>query len=165
MGTTVVDWERRRELEETVLALRLARKGAAEVDGWIRTLRRTVGLPVAALAGRLGVGEGEIFRLEGTERRGAIEMRSLRRAAEALGCDLVYGLVPRVKNVGEMAAEVDAARWAKRAAARERRRARDRRRRRGIPEGLEEEPAWRERMRKEARKMLRGMGLRAAGKK
>ena len=36
-----------------------------------------------------------VQRLELSEAEGAIQLKSLRRAAEALDCDLVYALVPR----------------------------------------------------------------------
>jgi predicted DNA-binding mobile mystery protein A len=47
------------------------------------------------LATRLGVVESTVVRLEASERADTAQLRSLRRAAEALDCDLVYALVPR----------------------------------------------------------------------
>jgi predicted DNA-binding mobile mystery protein A len=37
-----------------------------------------------------------ISGLENSERAGTVQLGTLRRAADALGCDLVYTLVPRV---------------------------------------------------------------------
>jgi predicted DNA-binding mobile mystery protein A len=49
----------------------------------------------AELAGRMGVGQSTISELESSEVRGTIKLDSLRRAAGALDCKLVYFLVPR----------------------------------------------------------------------
>jgi len=47
------------------------------------------------LAARMGVTESTVLRLEASERADAAQLSSLRRAAAALDCDLVYALVPR----------------------------------------------------------------------
>lgn len=49
----------------------------------------------AALGGRLGVTAGAVTRLEQSEAADRIRLDTLRRTADALGCDLVYVLVPR----------------------------------------------------------------------
>ena len=46
------------------------------------------------LAKRLGVQQPRVIELERGEVSGNITVRSLERAAEALGCELVYVLVP-----------------------------------------------------------------------
>jgi len=48
--------------------------------------------------------------MEYAEGRGVIELQTLRRAAEALGCDLVYGLSPREETLAAIAADTEAAR-------------------------------------------------------
>ncbi len=52
-------------------------------------------MSAAALASRLGTTPGAVIRLEQSEARDRIRLESLKRAADALGCDLVYVLVPR----------------------------------------------------------------------
>jgi predicted DNA-binding mobile mystery protein A len=47
------------------------------------------------LAARMGVTGSTVVRIEANERVDSVQLRTLRRAAEALGCDLVYALVPR----------------------------------------------------------------------
>jgi len=64
-------------------------------DGWIRSIRKALGMPATALARRLGVQSGTLANLEKAERQGTISLRSLREAASALDCELVYALVPR----------------------------------------------------------------------
>jgi hypothetical protein len=42
------------------------------------------------------------------ETEGRIELNTLRRGAEALGCELVYGLVPKEGSLRERAAAIEA---------------------------------------------------------
>jgi predicted DNA-binding mobile mystery protein A len=63
--------------------------------GWIRAVREALGMSAAVLADRLGVTPSAVIRLEQSEAGDRIRLETLRRAADALGCDLVYVLVPR----------------------------------------------------------------------
>lgn len=63
--------------------------------GWVRTIREALGMSAATLAERLGITAGAVSRLEQSEAADRIRLDTLRRAADALGCDLVYLLVPR----------------------------------------------------------------------
>lgn len=63
--------------------------------GWLRAVREALGMSAAALATRLGITAGAVTRLEQSEAADRIQLDTLRRAADALGCDLVYLLVPR----------------------------------------------------------------------
>jgi predicted DNA-binding mobile mystery protein A len=63
--------------------------------GWIRAIREALGMSAAVLAARLGITAGAVTRLEQSEAADRIQLDTLRRAADALGCDLVYLLVPR----------------------------------------------------------------------
>jgi len=47
------------------------------------------------LAARMGTSQSRISALEHGEVQGTVKLETLRRAAEALDCDLVYALVPR----------------------------------------------------------------------
>lgn len=47
------------------------------------------------LARKLGVAQSTLTRLEQSEMNGTISMQSLRRAANVLGCDVVYAFVLR----------------------------------------------------------------------
>jgi len=96
--------EIRQRLDEAALGFRLGRKAAGEIAGWLRTLRQTLEVPVEEIARRLGVSRREIFRLERSEAASSIQLDTLRRAAEAMDCELIYALTPRRGTVSEMAA-------------------------------------------------------------
>lgn len=62
--------------------------------GWIRAIRDGLGMTAGQLARRMGVKQPRITELEQGEASGKITIQSLERAAEAMGCRLVYALVP-----------------------------------------------------------------------
>ena len=64
-------------------------------QGWIRTIRDALGMSSRQLAARMGVSQPAVSQLERSEVAGRIQLDSLRRAAAALDCELVYSLVPR----------------------------------------------------------------------
>lgn len=98
----------RQELEEGLLPFRLARKRKGKPrSGWLRGIREAVGIPVDEVARRLGVCRWEIRRLEKSEENRRIQLATLQRAAEGLGCELVYALVPKEGTLEEMAAAQD----------------------------------------------------------
>lgn len=62
--------------------------------GWIAEVRGILGMRAAQLARRLGIAQPTLSALEGSEVRGTITLNSLRNAAAALNCRLVYTFVP-----------------------------------------------------------------------
>lgn len=63
--------------------------------GWVRAIRDSLGMTSRQLAKRMGVVQSRIVALEKAEATDATTLRSLREAAEALNCQLVYALVPK----------------------------------------------------------------------
>lgn len=68
---------------------------AAPNKGWIRATREALGMTRRQMASRMGVSERRVPQLEEAEIREAIKLDTLRRAAEALDCELVYAIVPK----------------------------------------------------------------------
>ena len=63
--------------------------------GWIRAIRDALGMSAAQLGDRLGVTQQTINAFEKSEANGAIQLKTLVRAAAALDCTLVYAFVPK----------------------------------------------------------------------
>jgi predicted DNA-binding mobile mystery protein A len=63
--------------------------------GWLRAVRDALGLTTRQYAARLGVSQPQVVAYEKGEVEESISVANLRRAAEALDCELVYALVPR----------------------------------------------------------------------
>lgn len=90
-------------LDEALLGFRAARKAGQEAEGWLRAVRRAVGVPVEEVARRLGVSRREVYRIETSEKESRIMPGTLRHAAKALDCELVYAVTPRQGTLGDLA--------------------------------------------------------------
>ena len=81
---------------EEKASLELARDAVTPpAVGWIRAVREWRGTRQKDLAAQLGTKRQAWAQLELSEQRDAISLYSLRKAARALDCDVVYYLVPR----------------------------------------------------------------------
>ncbi|CAN5340394.1 mobile mystery protein A [soil metagenome] len=72
--------------------------------GWLRAVREALGLTVRQQAARLGIAATTLHKSEKSEADERISLAQLRKLAERLDCELVYGLVPR-KPLTEMVDE------------------------------------------------------------
>jgi predicted DNA-binding mobile mystery protein A len=63
--------------------------------GWLRAIRDALGLTTKQFARRLGVSQPRVVALERGEVDETVTLASLRRAAEAMDCQLVYAMVPK----------------------------------------------------------------------
>jgi len=81
-------------LDDRFRKLGPARRYTAPVRGWIKAIREALGMSTAQLAKRLKIKQPSLVELEQSEAAGTIELQTLRRVAAALGCTLVYALVP-----------------------------------------------------------------------
>lgn len=63
--------------------------------GWIRAIRDALGMSGRQLGKRVGVSKMRIADMERAEATDATTLKTLRRAAEAMDCVLVYALVPK----------------------------------------------------------------------
>ena len=84
----------RSHLDERFQGLGPVTRYASPVRGWIKANRGALGMSTAQLAKRLRVKQPSVVALEQSEAKGAIELATLRRVAEALDCTLVYALIP-----------------------------------------------------------------------
>lgn len=86
----------RRALDRRFNLLRdLVPHTAVPRGGWVQAVREALGMSAADLAQRMHVAETAVFSLERNERAGRARLDTLRRAAEAMDCELVYAIVPR----------------------------------------------------------------------
>lgn len=72
--------------------------------GWIRAIRESIGMTTGQFAKRLRVSQPRVAALERAEANEVVTLRTLRQAAEALDCVLVYALVPKT-SLEEMVKE------------------------------------------------------------
>jgi predicted DNA-binding mobile mystery protein A len=84
----------RRRLDERFEQLKPLGKYAVPVHGWVKAIRQALGMTTEQLSQRMGIKQPSVVALEKSEVRGSIELATLRRAAEALDCTLVYAFIP-----------------------------------------------------------------------
>jgi DNA-binding Xre family transcriptional regulator len=77
----------------------------------LRTVRQVLGVPVTEAARKAGVNRSVVFRLEESEARQSITLRSMTRIAQALDCKVVYALIPR--DGGTLEEMADRRKWGK----------------------------------------------------
>jgi predicted DNA-binding mobile mystery protein A len=94
MDKTRITAQSRAVLDKRFKTFGPARRYVAPARGWIKAVRSALGMTTAQLAKRLSVKQPSVIALEQSEVKGTIELATLRRAAEALDCTLVYALVP-----------------------------------------------------------------------
>ncbi len=70
-------------------------------EGWLRTVRKALGMSGQQLARRLGVTRATALHAERAELDGAITIKKMEQMAEAMGCRFVYAVVPD-KPIREM---------------------------------------------------------------
>jgi predicted DNA-binding mobile mystery protein A len=101
----------RRALDSRLAPFRTSDALAVPPRGWVRAIRDALGMTTEQLARRMGVRAQSVSDLERSERLGTVQLKTLKRAAEALDCRLVYALVPNEgldSRVERRAAEIAA---------------------------------------------------------
>jgi predicted DNA-binding mobile mystery protein A len=84
----------RQRLDERLQSLQPVDRFRPPPRGWVRAIRDALGMTGVQFARRLKIRPQSVEALERSEATGAIQLKTLRRAAEALDCTIVYALVP-----------------------------------------------------------------------
>ena len=81
-----------RRLDQKIAHLQVP---AVPTGGWVRAVRTALGMTQAQLARRMAIARQNVASLEPNELNGNVTLSRLARAAEELGCELRYVLVPK----------------------------------------------------------------------
>jgi predicted DNA-binding mobile mystery protein A len=68
-------------------------------NGWIRTIRSAMFMPLGFLANRMNVSPQAISGFEKNEIDDTITLKTLRHVAQAMNCQLHYALIPKDKSL------------------------------------------------------------------
>ena len=98
---TAIRSRARERLDTKLAAIKPLDRFAMPPKGWVRAIRDALGMTGAQLGWRLGMTAQAVVSLERSEANGKIQLNTLRRAAEAMDCVLVYALVPQ-NSLSEM---------------------------------------------------------------
>lgn len=80
-----------------VEGLREAFKDTRVRPGWIRYMRKALGMKVKDLARLTSVSSQTITETEKREAEGKVTIQNLRKMAQAMNCELVYAFIPNKK--------------------------------------------------------------------
>ena len=66
-------------------------------NGWLKAVRGALGINTRQLAKRCGIHHSSILRIEKNEIQDKVSIKSLKKIASAMNCQLVYAIVPKIK--------------------------------------------------------------------
>lgn len=87
------------DLEEKFNETNALRDVATPPTGWLRLVRQSLGMTLQQVAAKLGISKQSVREMESRELTGAITLKRLREAADAMEMNLVYGFVPKDGSV------------------------------------------------------------------
>jgi predicted DNA-binding mobile mystery protein A len=96
---------RLKQLDRTLKPFRAAAKNPRPQKGWLRAIRGAAGISASEVARTLKTSRQLPVQLEKAEAEDRITLKSLRAAADALGCELVYALVPKANTLHDLVEE------------------------------------------------------------
>ena len=82
-------------LEYWVKANRVAWTEIIQQKSWLRSARLAQNLKGVDMAKRMGVSPARISMMERDEDRGAVTLKMMQKAAQALDCEFVYVVIPK----------------------------------------------------------------------
>ena len=94
-----------KQIDRALAPFVAARQSLRPQRGWLRAVREATGMTLRHVAARLNKAPSLVAKLEKSEAEYRITLGSLREAADALGCQLVYALVPKSGSIQELAEE------------------------------------------------------------
>jgi len=94
-----------KQLERALEPFDVAKTSPRPQKGWLRAIREATGISLREMASRLKRTPTLAAKLEKSESEYRITLASLRDAADALGCQLVYALVPKSGSIRQLAEE------------------------------------------------------------
>ena len=83
------------QLDDKMVVFAVTQKVTAPPTGWIKAIRSALGMSMQQLGNKLSITKQSVQDIERREREGAITIKALREAADALDMKLVYGFLPK----------------------------------------------------------------------
>ena len=94
---------RRKQLSRKMALFAAAKLVPRPVQGWLKAVREALGITLEQVGRTTRTTKQRIQRFEKSEAADRITLRSLRRVAAAMDCDLVYAVVPRSGTIEDLA--------------------------------------------------------------
>src|SRR3989338_7238693 len=84
-----------KQLDQQLLILKDNGAMNMPMEGWVRSVRKALGMTIKQLAKRLGVNASRVVKIEMSEPKGAVTLRTMQEVAEQLGCIFTYQFLPK----------------------------------------------------------------------
>ena len=92
----------RQQIQDNIDKIDTSGLSSIQKQGWIRTIRKALGMSINDLADRLDCKSSNITLLEKNEISSKIKLETLEKAAEAMNCRLVYAFIPQSGSLEEI---------------------------------------------------------------
>jgi predicted DNA-binding mobile mystery protein A len=92
---------KRRQLDKRIKAMFLLRDLRRPSEGWLKAIRESLGMTAAQAGKRAGTSQQTWTRGEESEVKKSMSIATLEKYAAALGCHVVYALVPKTGSLEE----------------------------------------------------------------
>lgn len=89
-------------LDQKLQAFTPLQEESVPSSGWIRFVRKSIGMSLRQLGERMGITAQSVSDIEQREAEGKVTLSTLRDAAEALDMRVVYALVPKHGTMRDM---------------------------------------------------------------
>jgi predicted DNA-binding mobile mystery protein A len=71
-------------------------------EGWLKTIRNSLNIPLSYLSRKLDISTTSVFDLEKREAHGSITINKIKIMAEAMDCEFHYFLIPRNRSLEKL---------------------------------------------------------------
>ena len=84
-----------KQLDEQLMPIKQHKAFKLPRYGWVRTIRKALGMTIKQLSSRLSVDPSRVVKIETSEIDGTVTLKTLKEVAEKLECNFVYSFVPK----------------------------------------------------------------------
>ncbi|MFN5649265.1 MAG: mobile mystery protein A [Sphingobacteriales bacterium] len=95
-------WLQLHQLDDKLLVYNTLKNLSAPTDGWLRQIRKSLGMTLEQLGNKLGITKQSARAIEQREKEGTLTIQGLKQAASAMDMQLVYVLLPKDESVETM---------------------------------------------------------------
>ena len=98
-------WEKDLNLQQMDETLARVKQGALPPRpsaGWLKAIRTALGMSTRSLGTRIGLSQARVSGIEKGEQEGSLTLNTLEKAAQGLGCRVVYLLIPEAESLHAM---------------------------------------------------------------
>ena len=95
----------RKRLDFEMRSYRRAGMTKNPTQGLLKAIRQSLHVPVAEIVGKARMNRSGVYDFEASEMKRTITLKSMAKIANAMGCKVVYGIVPKGGKTLEKLAE------------------------------------------------------------